>query len=260
MGKYPETVPIGDTLICQSWLTTTTPESHMTNNHIVENLIVVGSWDPNDKIADPGGKELGFDVAPDQRINYTVQFENKEEATAEAIYVRVVDTLDTDLDWGTLSIGLMSHPDKCVASFDPYKGIITWFCDGIMLPPNVNPPEGEGYFTYSIKPKPNLPDGTEISNSAWIRFDYNPWLGAPKDGPIVRTIRLPYLCGDANDDASVDISDVVYLIAYIFSGGSAPSPLDAGDANCDSTVDISDVVYLIAYIFSGGLAPCEVCR
>jgi hypothetical protein len=68
-----------------------------------------------------------------------------------------------------------------------------------------------------------------------------------------------YTCGDANGDATVDISDVVYLIAYIFSGGSAPSPLLAGDANCDDTVDISDVVYLIAYIFSGGSAPCKEC-
>jgi hypothetical protein len=69
-----------------------------------------------------------------------------------------------------------------------------------------------------------------------------------------------YLCGDANADATVDISDVVYLIAYIFSGGSAPSPWLAGDANCDSTVDISDVVYLIAYIFSGGSVPCTGCK
>jgi hypothetical protein len=66
-------------------------------------------------------------------------------------------------------------------------------------------------------------------------------------------------CGDVNGDNFADISDVVYLIAYIFSGGSAPSPLIAGDANCDSMVDISDVVYLIAYIFSGGLAPCAGC-
>ncbi len=63
------------------------------------------------------------------------------------------------------------------------------------------------------------------------------------------------LCGDANADGTTDISDVVYLIAYIFSGGSAPQPLVAGDANHDGTVDISDVVYLIAYIFSGGAAP-----
>ncbi len=70
------------------------------------------------------------------------------------------------------------------------------------------------------------------------------------------TIRPPYIPGDANGDVTVDISDVVYLIAYIFSGGAAPAPLLAGDANCDSVVDISDVVYLISYIFSGGSAPC----
>ncbi len=68
------------------------------------------------------------------------------------------------------------------------------------------------------------------------------------------------ICGDANNDVIVDISDAVYLLAYIFAGGSAPSPLLAGDANCDSIVDISDVVYMMAYIFSGGLAPCAVCK
>jgi photosystem II stability/assembly factor-like uncharacterized protein len=68
-----------------------------------------------------------------------------------------------------------------------------------------------------------------------------------------------YVCGDANGDKAVDISDVVYLIAYIFSGGSPPVPLEAGDANCDHAVDISDVVYLIAYIFSGGAKPCAAC-
>jgi hypothetical protein len=35
--------------------------------------------------------------------------------------------------------------------------------------------------------------------------------------------------------------------------------LQAGDATCDRTVDISDAVYLIAYIFSGGLRPCASC-
>jgi len=62
--------------------------------------------------------------------------------------------------------------------------------------------------------------------------------------------------GDADGSGAVDISDAVYLIAYIFSGGAPPSPQLAGDANCDRPVDISDVVYLIAYIFSGGRQPC----
>jgi plastocyanin len=66
-------------------------------------------------------------------------------------------------------------------------------------------------------------------------------------------------CGDANSDGSVDISDVVFLIAHIFSGGAAPGFCNyakgKGDANGDGSVDISDAVYLIARIFSGGGAP-----
>jgi len=65
------------------------------------------------------------------------------------------------------------------------------------------------------------------------------------------------ICGDANASGSVDIDDVVYLIAFIFSGGQAPDPYDSGDANCSETVDIDDVVWLINFIFSGGPAPCD---
>lgn len=32
-----------------------------------------------------------------------------------------------------------------------------------------------------------------------------------------------------------------------------------GDASCDGTVNISDAVYLIQYIFAGGAAPCASC-
>jgi len=70
---------------------------------------------------------------------------------------------------------------------------------------------------------------------------------------------VPATCGDANSDGNVDISDVVYLTAYIFSGGAAPDRLEYGNANCDSGIDISDVVYLISHIFSGGSAPCAGC-
>ncbi len=66
-------------------------------------------------------------------------------------------------------------------------------------------------------------------------------------------------CGDANNSGMINISDVVYLINYIFSGGSAPDPIESGDANCSSLVNISDAVYLINYIFAGGAAPCSAC-
>ena len=68
---------------------------------------------------------------------------------------------------------------------------------------------------------------------------------------------ITFLCGDANGDGSVNVSDAVYVIGYVFSGGSEPIPLISGDANCDLTVNVSDAVYIINYVFTGGNAPCD---
>jgi C1A family cysteine protease len=68
-----------------------------------------------------------------------------------------------------------------------------------------------------------------------------------------------YICGDANADQIANVSDVVYIVSYIFSGGSAPEPLEAGNVDCNEVVNISDAVYLVSYIFGGGPAPCADC-
>ncbi len=65
------------------------------------------------------------------------------------------------------------------------------------------------------------------------------------------------LPGDFNNDGSIDISDAVAGLHYIFSGGPPPQPREAMDANCDGNNDISDVTYLIGFIFSHGPAPCR---
>ncbi len=91
--------------------------------------------------------------------------------------------------------------------------------------------------------------------------------GGCNSGIFNSTIKVPnegvppdFVCGDANGSGAVSISDVVFLINYIFSGGPAPNPLAAADANCSGGVNISDAVYLINYIFSGGAAPCAACK
>lgn len=66
--------------------------------------------------------------------------------------------------------------------------------------------------------------------------------------------------GDADNNGIVNISDVVYLIAFIFGGGPRPFPITlVGDADCNGFVNISDAVYIIAYIFGGGPPPCNPC-
>ncbi|MFH0930573.1 MAG: dockerin type I repeat-containing protein, partial [Candidatus Zixiibacteriota bacterium] len=62
--------------------------------------------------------------------------------------------------------------------------------------------------------------------------------------------------GDANNDGSISISDIVYLINYLFKGGPPPHYYNTGDANCDGRVSISDVVYLVNYLFKYGPPPC----
>jgi len=63
----------------------------------------------------------------------------------------------------------------------------------------------------------------------------------------------------------IDISDLVFLVDYMFTGG--PPPTCAEEANIDgsccasgsseslSDIDISDLVYLVDYMFNGGPAP-----
>lgn len=66
-----------------------------------------------------------------------------------------------------------------------------------------------------------------------------------------------YLCGDANGDLVVNISDAVYLIGYIFSGGAEPDPYLSGDADCNGRINLTDIVYIIKFAFMDGHTPCD---
>jgi hypothetical protein len=64
-------------------------------------------------------------------------------------------------------------------------------------------------------------------------------------------------CGDINGDgapSSPNVSDLVYLVTFMFSGGPPPPQMWAADVNCNGseTPDVSDLVYLVTYMFSGG--------
>jgi PKD repeat protein len=58
-------------------------------------------------------------------------------------------------------------------SLDPNTKSLTDSVDLGFLNPNLNPPEGEGKVTYSVRPKKNLSNNIEIRNKAQILFDAN---------------------------------------------------------------------------------------
>jgi hypothetical protein len=58
-------------------------------------------------------------------------------------------------------------------------------------------------------------------------------------------------------DGAVDISDLVYLIDYMFRGGPEPACFEEADVNGDQAepLEISDLIYLIDYMYRGGPPP-----
>lgn len=80
----------------------------------------------------------------------------------------------------------------------------------------------------------------------------------PISGPGVYAAFSAACCqlrGDLTRDASVDISDLTYLVAFMFGGGPGALCITEADVNGDSSLDISDLTYLVAYMFGGGPTP-----
>lgn len=64
-----------------------------------------------------------------------------------------------------------------------------------------------------------------------------------------------FMRGDSNHDTKLDISDAVFDLAYLFSGGEDPLCADAADVNDDGKIDISDAIAKLGFLFQGGTAP-----
>jgi cysteine-rich repeat protein len=69
------------------------------------------------------------------------------------------------------------------------------------------------------------------------------------------------LTGDVDTSGSINSSDIIYLLNYVFlRGGPTPRPCPAaGDVNCTGSVTSADIIYLVNYVFKSGPAPCEPC-
>ena len=63
--------------------------------------------------------------------------------------------------------------------------------------------------------------------------------------------------GDADHNGSpqIDISDLVYMVDFMFLSGPPPVCDGEMDVNASGAFDISDLVYLVDYMFSGGPPP-----
>lgn len=70
--------------------------------------------------------------------------------------------------------------------------------------------------------------------------------------PEVRFVR-----GDTNADGSVNLTDAVFLLNYLFLGGPQPPCMDAADVddNGGGQANITDAIRVLNWLFLGGLEP-----
>ncbi len=129
---------------------------------------VLCSFDPNDKQVMPSGEKDEHYTLHDQKLTYTIRFQNT--GNAEAIDITIRDTIDTNLDISTLRVVNSSFPVQTSV-----KGhAVEFYFKNINLPDSThNEPESHGFVTYEIKPQPGLSDYTKIENTAYIIFDFN---------------------------------------------------------------------------------------
>lgn len=145
----------------------------MSNNIDTVHQVVVGSWDPNNKLAietnynDPAYQVVST-VNADQSIDYTINFQNL--GTAPAVNVVVVDELSSDVNAATYQFTGASH--NAIVSRAGNK--VTYQFKNIYLQDaTANEPMSHGYVSYRINAVNNLSAGTQISDFANIYFDFN---------------------------------------------------------------------------------------
>jgi uncharacterized repeat protein (TIGR01451 family) len=158
------TAQSGDEICVHVLITPVAGDNSPSNNTYNYCYEVSNSLDPNQKEVYPVKVLPGYN----DYFTYTIHFQNT--GTASAINIRIVDTLNSKLDLNTFRVMNYSHENTVLLN----GNILTVRFLNIQLPDSLsNPDASKGFFQYCIKPKTNFPQGTQITNTAWIFFDYN---------------------------------------------------------------------------------------
>lgn len=162
---------IGDTVDIEVTILPISGDVDPSNNTFVGHFVVGNSYDPNNKEVSPKGTGTsGFIPANTPKLDYTVNFQNT--GTAPAINIYILDTLDVDVDITTLEIVSSSHPMTVLLL---PGNVLKFNFSNIFLADSLsNEPASHGFVKYSIAPVSGLNPGDQITNTAYIYFDFNP--------------------------------------------------------------------------------------
>lgn len=167
--------------------------------------IFTGSYDPNDKQAQPLGITSNHYIDSVQEIDYQIRFQNTGNDTAFHVYI--LDTLSAALDLSTFMPGAASHD----YTYDILGGTPTVvrfdFYNILLLDSNANEPESHGFVQFRIGQSAANPQGTLIENSAAIYFDFNPPIITNTTDHLV----FDYVPAAPGDSLAIIIGDTLVL-------------------------------------------------
>ena len=68
--------------------------------------------------------------------------------------------------------------------------------------------------------------------------------------------------GNIDNEGEINVSDLTYLVSFLFQGGADPACSEEADVDASGAVNVSDLTYLVAYLFQGGPEPlsCPVAK
>lgn len=209
----------GDSLCFRVYTNIPAGDINPLNNDYSFCLPVVYSYDPNVKQVSPQGIGTpGFIPRAIDTMTYSIHFQNT--GTAAANEVKVIDTLDSHLNFRTLRILGTSH------NMNPSwlaPGVIEFDYQNINLPDSsANEAASYGEVRFQVALDSGLVAGTQIKNKASIYFDANP--------PVVTNTTLNTIISSAGEQIlSTDGKVSIY-----------PNPAN-NVLNIDATYTISDV-------------------
>ena len=141
--------------------------------------ILGNAYDPNDKnvyrksyhdYGIGGFPESTIVYGEDDVLEYTIRFQNTGTAPAQNVYI--IDTLDTELDWSTFQLLNTTHEMNVV---NLGNGILRFEFNNIWLPDSsVSQELSQGHIIFRIRETPGNDIYSEITNTAYIYFDWNP--------------------------------------------------------------------------------------
>jgi hypothetical protein len=194
--KVLTTAKLGEK-VCLTAYVTCFGDQAINNDTIKYCNTVRGSFDPNDINVTPYGPSYEDKILDSTELDYTIRFQNT--GTDTAFTIKVIDTLDFEIDPQSVKMIAASHPYKLTVK----DSILTWTFSNILLADKTtNEKASHGYIQYRVTQKPNNAAGITIDNSATIYFDYNSGVYTGNSSLTVVDV-LPATVTAANDGLNV---------------------------------------------------------